>query len=106
MEEGGDPKPPPFLNMLRSPDTSIPNSASAENCLPFGQHCIDKKVGPTGSLLEPRQTPQGLSIPQVGKAVPKEAFQEGRVTSPTNTSSRSITLTTISLQTARKAQKC
>jgi hypothetical protein len=83
-----NPDAPPFTDILRSPDTPMPNSASPESAPTVGQHLINRK---SGLLRKPTRTttkPAG-AIPQV-EAMPKEIFHRGINISVSNNPSRSI----------------
>jgi len=81
-----NPDAPPFPDILRSPDTPIPNGASPESAA--GQHRIGRK---SGLIRKPTRTttkPTG-AILQV-EAVPMEGFREGINITVSNNPSRSM----------------
>jgi hypothetical protein len=83
-----NPDAPPFPDILRSPDTPMPNGASPESAPSVGQHRIDRE---SGLIRKPTRTttkPTG-AILQV-EAVPKEVFREGININVSNNPSRSI----------------
>jgi hypothetical protein len=82
QRDGTNPDAPPFLDILRSPDTPMSNGASPESAPTVRQDRIDRK--PTRTTTKPTG-----AIPQV-EAVPKEIFCEGINISVSNNPSRSI----------------
>jgi hypothetical protein len=110
QRDGTNPDAPPFLDILRSPDTPIPNSASPESAPTVRQHRIDRKSGRIRKPTRGTTKPTG-AILQVGEgkeAVPKEVFSEGINTSLPNNPSRSInaeSLTTLYLCRQRELEK-
>ena len=98
---------PPFLDILRSPDTPIPNSASPESVPTVRQHRIDRKSGQIRKPTRGTTKPTGAILQwEKGKeAVPKEVFREGINTSLPNNPSRSINADyALSLQTERRGK--
>lgn len=107
QRDGTNPDAPPFLDILRSPDTRTPNGASPESAPTVRQHRIDRKSGRIRKPTRATTKPTG-SILQVGEgkeAVPKEVFREG-ITSPPNNPSRSVNADyDLSLQADRRAKR-
>ncbi len=108
QRDGTNPDVPPFLDILRSPDTPMPNGASPESAPTVRQHRIDRKSGRIRKPTRATTKPTG-SILQVGEgreAVPKEVFREGINTSLPNNPSRSVNADyDLSSQTERRARR-
>jgi hypothetical protein len=76
QRDATNPDAPPVLDILRSPDTPMPNSASTESAPTVRQRRIDRK---SGRIRKPTRATTG-AILQVGEgkeAVRKEVFREG-----------------------------
>ena len=108
QRDGTNPGAPPIPDLLRSPDTPLPNGASPESAPTVSQHRIDRK---SGRIRKPTRatTKSTGAILQAGEgreAVPKEVFHEGINTSLPNDPSWSINADyDLSLQTERRAKK-
>ena len=103
-----NPDAPPFLGILRSPDTRMPNGASPESAPTVRQHRIDRKSGRIRKPTRATTKPTG-SILQVGEgkeAAPQEVFRQGINTSLPNNPSRSVNADyDLSLQAERRAKR-
>ena len=108
QRDGTNPDAPPFLDILRSPDTPMPDGASLESAPTARQYRVDRKSGRIRKPTRATTKPVG-AILQVGEgkeAVPKEVFCEGINTSLPNNPSRGINADyDLSLQTEERAKK-
>jgi len=95
--EGGQrdrksPDAPPFLDILHSPDTLMPNGTSPESAPTVRQHRIDRKSGRIRKPTRILTTPTGpiLQLGQGQEPEPKKVVCEGINTSLPNNPSWSI----------------
>jgi hypothetical protein len=107
QRDGTNPDAPPFLNILRSPDTPMSNGASPESAPTVRQHRIDRKSGRIRKPIRATTKPTGaIQVGEGKEAVPREVFREGINTSLPNNPSRSINADyDLSLQTGRRAER-
>ena len=108
QRDGTNPDAPPFLDILRSPDTRMPNGASSESAPTVRQHRIDRKSGRIRKPTRATTKPTG-SILQVGEgkeAAPKEGLREGINTSLPNNPYQGVNADyDQSLQAERRAKR-
>ncbi|CZR63633.1 uncharacterized protein PAC_13530 [Phialocephala subalpina] len=80
QRDGTNPDAPPSLDIIHSPDTSMPNGASPESAPTVRQHRIGETSGrirkPTQAMTKP--TGAILQVGEGKEAVPKEVFYEDR----------------------------
>ena len=98
---------PPFLDILHSPDTPMPNSASSRSAPTIRHHRIDRQSGRIRKPTQARTRPKGaiLQVEQGKEAMPKVVFRAGINKSLPYNLLGVLTLTTMCFANTKKSKE-